>query len=565
MKVLQLDLESVEYESIKPESRIYEEDVDKSGRFKDVVMLLVSVERGDTTEIAAEAMKDAVAFATKQKSESILIYPFAHLSTDLESPELSLKIIKSMREYESLIKMHYAPFGWNKKLKLEIKGHPLAEQSRSYGKSVSENISKEPKRLDRKTMDRSIVRKSDWSGLPETDHRSIGEKLNLYSAQEISPGMVYWHSKGYTIYRELVKFLREKYEAYDYAEISTPSMANLALWDVSGHYGHYKENMFIVDDEGSGMGLKPMNCPSTIMIYKTKKWSYRELPFRTVIFDRLYRKELSGVLGGLTRVQEFSQDDGHIFAADEQLDAELETVIRFIKEVYSVLGFKYSPKLSTKNSQNYIGDDELWADATKRLANALEKNGMEYEVMEGDASFYGPKIDFYVIDAAGKGWQCATMQLDYQLPRRFGITYTGEDGEEHTPAMIHRAVLGSLERFIGVFVEMTQGRFPLWLSPEQIRVISISENYAEYARSVHRSLKEAHIRAVLDVSDRTLDYKIREAQMEKVPYSVIIGKREEETQSVTIRDRTGRQEKMGISELVAKLNLEISARAGGPA
>ncbi len=564
MKILQLDLEAVEYESIKPESKVYESDSKKSERFRNVVMLLVSVEKGDTDDIGRRAMADAVSFAARQKSDGVLIYPFAHLSTELESPDASLQIIKSMREYDSAIKIYSAPFGWNKRLNIEIKGHPLAEQSRSYG-SISGNMPKESKRLSPKARDKSIVRKSDWSGLPETDHRSIGEKLNLYSAQEISPGMVYWHSKGYTIYRELLKFLREKYEAYDYAEISTPSMANLAIWEVSGHYEHYKENMFIVDDENSAMGLKPMNCPSTIMIYKTKKWSYRELPFRTAIFDRLYRKELSGALGGLTRVQEFSQDDGHIFVAESQLESELEGIIRFIKEVYAVLGLRYSPKLSTKNLQNYIGDDELWERATKWLIRALEKNEMKYEVMEGEASFYGPKVDFHVIDASDRTWQCATIQLDYQLPLRFGITYTGEDGEEHTPVMIHRAVLGSLERFIAVFVEMTQGRFPLWLSPEQIRVVSISENYVEYARSVHKSLREAGVRATLDVSDRTLDYKIREVQVEKVPYSVIIGKREEETKSLAVRDRTGKQEKMALDSLVARLKGEISARSGGPA
>ncbi len=557
MKILQLDLDYAEYHSIKPESSVYEESPKKDERFENIIMLLTTVEKGDTEETAKKAMGDAVNFASRQKADGVLIYPFAHLGTNLESPEASLRIIKSMRTCDSAgIKIYSAPFGWNKKLKVDVKGHPLAEQYKSYSSS-KEAAQERPKHK----LDRSIVRKSDWSGLPDTDHRSIGERLNLYSAQEISPGMVYWHGKGYLIYKELVKFLREKYEKYNYVEISTPSMANLALWEVSGHYEHYIDNMFIVKDGNSELSLKPMNCPSTIMVYKTKKWSYKELPFRTATFDRLFRKELSGVLGGLTRVQEFSQDDGHIFLAEEQLKDELPNLIRFIKEVYSVLGLKYVPKLSTKDPNNYMGDDALWDRATQNLKRLLEENRMEYEIKEGDASFYGPKIDFHVIDAAGREWQCATIQLDYQLPIQFGITYTGEDGKEHSPIMIHRAVLGSLERFIGVYVEMTQGRFPVWLSPEQARVISISEHQADYAKEVYKILKENGIRAFLDVSDRTLDYKIREAQYEKVPYIIVIGKREAEEKSISLRYRNGKQDKASIEEFVRRVKEEISTRS----
>ncbi len=562
MKILQLDVNSVSYKPIKPEAEVYEEVDIKPKTFKNFVLMLVSIEKGDTEDLADRAIEDTVRFAIKQKSAGVLVYPFAHLSDNLETQDRSLRLIKGMRQFQSDdMNIEFAAFGWNKQLDMSIKGHPLAEQSRSYSESDATSIKKTGKG-GKDSVNMSIVRKSDWSGLSDLDHRTIGEHLDLYSAQEISPGMVYWHPNGHVIYREIMKFLREKYDRYGYLEISTPALANIALWMVSGHYDHFRDNMFMFDYENGRMGMKPMNCPSTIMIYKTKKWSYRQLPFRTVIFDKVYRKELSGVLGGLTRVQEFRQDDGHTFVREDQLYDEISSVINFVMEVYTTFGLKYTSKLSTKNPQNYIGDDLLWVKATDSLIKALESNGMEYEIAEGEASFYGPKIDFDILDSSGRLWQCATIQIDYQLPLRFRITYTGEDGKEHTPILIHRAVLGSIERFIGIIVENYKGDFPTWICPEQVRVISISDKSLDYSEGLISRLKSAHIRTQIDVADRTLQYKIREAQMSKVPYMLIIGDKEEQSNRITVRSRSGKQyNSIDLDGFMEKVSREISSRS----
>ncbi|MEM3255192.1 MAG: threonine--tRNA ligase [Candidatus Micrarchaeaceae archaeon] len=561
MQILQLDVERISYELVKPESSIYEDSKEKKADIDDALTLLVSIESGDTNELAEKAVNDAVEFMSRLKREKLVLYPFAHLSSNLAEPKTALAIYRHMKEFAGGkgLELHCAPFGWNKKLSIAIKGHPLAEQSRSYGAPAT--ASKQYKKAKPVSVDTAIVRKSDVSGLPESDHRTIGEKLDLYSFQEVSPGMVYWHRNGKTIFNELVRFLKEILDYYDYSEISTPVLANIALWHVSGHIDHYKENMFIFESEGESLGMKPMNCPSTILIYKSRKWSYKELPFRTAIFDKIYRNEISGALTGLFRVRELTQDDGHIFAREDQIENEVTLLLEFVNKVYSTFGLKYTAKLSTM-PENHMGDEKLWEKATNALKKALEKNKLEYVVKDKEGAFYGPKIDFDVFDSMGRAWQCATIQLDYQLPLRFGITYTGEDGKEHTPVLIHRAILGSIERFIGVMVEHFQGKFPTWLAPVQVRVISISEHENEYADKIYQELKRNGIRAYADTSDRTLEYKIREASMLKVPYMLIVGKKEAESGSVTVRRRSGKQEHdVKLDAFVKSLKKEIEERA----
>ncbi len=557
MRILQLDVNSMEYELIKPEAKVYEDSAKKIETVKNAIVLLVTIEKGDTGESASKAITDAVKFAKQQKSESIVIYPFAHLGDDLEEPAKALDIFKRMRldAKQSGINVVEAPFGWNKRLSIAIKGHPLAEQSHHY-RNADAHMSKKPARK----LDISIVKKSDWSGLPEKDHRTIGEQLDLYSFQEVSPAMVYWHPKGLTLYNELVKLMREKEEEYDYKEISTPLIANIALWQVSGHLNHYKADMFVFDSAFGEVGLKPMNCPSTILIYKSKRWSYREFPFRTAIFDKLHRSELSGVVTGLFRVKLMTQDDGHIFAREDQIGGEIAALLKMVKETYAVFGMKFVAKLSTM-PDDHMGSNDLWERAEAALKSALSENGMAYEIKDKEGSFYGPKIDFDVYDSIGRAWQCATIQLDYQLPLNFGLEYTGEDGKQYTPVIIHRAILGSLERFTGVLVEHYGGKFPAWLSPIHVRVISISEASNDYASNVYSKLKLAHIRAELDISDKTLDYKIRDVQMQKIPYAVIVGKKEKEKGSVSIRVRDGMQiQNENIENFVAALKKKIDTR-----
>ena len=537
--MLQFDVDNMTYELVKPEAKMYEESAEKRVSVDDAVVMFVSVEKGDDKAVADAAVADVKKYMAQLKRKKLVIYPFAHLSNELAGPNEAMQLVAYISESAAKdLEVKKAPFGWNKKFSISVKGHPMAEQSRSYG--MNKNSKPAKASAVASEADTSIVKKSDWSGLPERDHRTIGEKLDLYSFQEVSPAMVYWHGNGYIIYKELVKFMREKEDEYGYNEVSTPAIANTALWQVSGHNQHYSDDMFVFDSSFGRVGLKPMNCPSAILIYKSRRWSYKELPFRTATFDKLYRSELSGAVTGLFRVKELTQDDGHIFLREDQVGDEITMMLKMIKEVYAVFGMEFKAKLSTM-PDDHAGDEKTWEIATNQLKAALEKNKMKYEIKEKEGSFYAPKIDFDVYDSVGRAWQCATIQADYQMPSKFKIEYADDGGKQATPVMLHRAVLGSLERFIGVLVEHYQGKFPLWLAPEQVRVISISEQTNAYAEKVHGELKKSKIRSSLDISDKTLEYKVREAQLQKVPLMLILGKKEEESKTLTIRELSGKQ------------------------
>ncbi len=553
-----MDVNNITYEPIAPEASIYEDAKKEKVSLDNVLVIFVSVEKGDTMQMAEQAVKDTEDFMKKLVRKSVLIYPFAHLSNNLESPNEAMKILEHMYKHVSKdYEVSKAPFGWTKKMSVDVKGHPLAEQSRSYGADEPQKVYKKSKPMEANT---AVVRKSDWSGLPDTDHRTIGEKLDLYSFQEVSPSMVYWHPNGSVIYRQLVKFIRELEEKYGFDETSTPAVSNVALWHVSGHYDHYKDNMFMFDTDMGHLGLKPMNCPSTILIYKAKKWSYRDLPFRAATFDKLYRKEVRGALTGLFRVMELTQDDGHIFLTEEQVENEVGRCLEFVKEVYGTFGMKFIAKLSTM-PDDHMGDDALWEKATESLKTALEKSGIKYEVKEKEGAFYGPKIDFDVYDSMGRAWQCATLQIDYQQPLKFGLEYTGEDGKQHMPVIIHRAALGSIERFTAILVEHLHGKFPTWLAPTQVVVVSISEQVSSYAEEIYKRLKESGLRVSLDISDRTLQYKIRDAKMKETPYTIILGRNEAGAKTISIRMRDGTQKnQQKIDEFIVQLTEEVKAR-----
>ncbi len=566
MKILQLDVDKIEYELIKPEIKGYEESKEKKASIKDAIVLLTSVEKGDNTTVVKQAISDAVKFADNVKRSKIVVYPFAHLSSDLEEPQKAKEILHEMLEEvkKTKLELFYAPFGWNKKLMIDIKGHPLAEQAKTYGvtaKNVSKKIATHHEKVEVNT---AIIKKSDWSGLPDTDHRTIGERLDLYSFQEVSPGMAYWHPNGYMIYKELFKYIREKLDEYGYKEVATPAFANMALWQMSGHSEHYKDNMYVFEAEGQEYGLKPMNCPSSILLYKARKWSYRDLPIRFADFDKLYRNEISGALTGLFRVREITQDDAHLFVREDQIQAELFMVLKMVRELYEKFGLEYKAKLSTM-PDDHTGEKEEWDKATEHLKEALTKSKMKFEIKDKEGAFYGPKIDFDIKDSLGREWQCATVQLDYQMPKKFNLEYTGEDGKEHRPAIIHRVIYGSLERFLGVLIEHLQGNFPTWLSPMQVRVITISEPANAYGKKVFEELQKAGIRAELDDSDKTLEYKIRDAQLMKTPYMLVVGQKEIENNTVAVRTRSGGQ-KFGvkIEDFVEKIKKEIKTRVSGP-
>lgn len=384
------------------------------------------------------------------------------------------------------------------------------------------------------------------------DHRKLGMDLDLFQFHDISPGAVFYHPKGATVFNELTAFLRRQYRERDYQEVVTPLVYDKSLWEQSGHWEHYHENMFILEVDGCECSLKPMNCPSHMLMFKMRTRSYRDLPLRIADFAMLHRNELRGALGGLTRVRKFSMDDAHIFVADDQLEDEVVRCIDFTRYVYELFGFEYEVVLSTRPEKS-MGTNEQWSAAEKALVNALKKAKLKYELNPGDGAFYGPKIDFRIRDSLKREWQCATVQIDFQMPLRFELKYEGADGKLHTPIVIHRALLGSLERFMAILVEHYAGAFPFWLAPVQMRVLALSEKFNDYAKSVHDQLFEAGYRVDIDDSDQTLGKKIREAETSKIPVMCIVGEREMEAKSVAVRYYgEKKQEVLKVDALVKK-------------
>ena len=392
------------------------------------------------------------------------------------------------------------------------------------------------------------------------DHRRLGKELGLFMMRDEGPGFPFFLPKGMVLKNTLLDYWREIHRKNDYVEINTPIMLSRHLWETSGHWGHYKENMYttVIDEED--FAIKPMNCPGGILVYQSEPRSYRDLPLRMGELGLVHRHEKSGQLHGLMRVRCFTQDDAHIFMMPEQIRDEIKGVAKLIDEVYSLFGFKYHVELSTR-PEDSMGSDEDWELATDALRGALDDLGLPYVVNEGDGAFYGPKIDFHLQDSIGRTWQCGTIQLDFQLPLRFDLEYTGADGEKHRPIMIHRVAFGSIERFIGILIEHFAGAFPTWLSPVQVKVLPISDKYMEYAESVLVDLKETGIRAELDSRAEKIGYKIREAQMQKIPYMLVVGAKEEESGLVSVRSRfEGDEGQKPLSEFITSIQKEIKEK-----
>ena len=394
------------------------------------------------------------------------------------------------------------------------------------------------------------------------DHRKLGKELGLFTIMEEGPGFPFFLPKGMVLKNTLIEYWRELHTRENYYEISTPIILNQALWLRSGHWDHYKDNMYTTTIDDEIYCVKPMNCPGGMLVYKTEPRSYRDLPIRMGELGLVHRHEKSGTLHGLFRVRCFTQDDAHIFMRPDQVEQEIEGVVRLIDEVYSKFGFKYHVELSTR-PEDSMGSDEDWENATNALINALNTMGLEYAVNEGDGAFYGPKIDFHLEDCLGRTWQCGTIQLDFQMPQRFELEYTGSDGDKHRPIMLHRVIFGSIERFIGILTEHYAGRFPVWLAPVQARVLSVSEKSFDYAAQVAAKLKAAGIRMELDNSDNKIGYKIREAQLQKIPYMLVLGEKESDDGTiVTVRTREGQDlGSMPLDDFIAKVQKETSERS----
>lgn len=388
------------------------------------------------------------------------------------------------------------------------------------------------------------------------NHLKLGKELDLFSMQEESPGVPFFHPKGMAIWNSLMAYWRSEHFRRGYVEVNTPLILKKTLWVQSGHWNHYKENMYFTKIDDEDYAVKPMNCPGHILIYKNTRHSYRELPIRMAEAGTVHRHELSGVLNGLFRVRKFTQDDAHIFCTEEQIKDEVKGVIGLIDFTYKKFGFDYHVELSTKPAKA-MGSGEIWDKATNSLKGALDSMDLKYKINEGDGAFYGPKIDFHIKDSLGRTWQCATVQLDFLMPENFDLTYIGADDKPHRPVMLHRVVFGSIERFIGILIEHYGGKFPLWVSPSQVMLFPISDAFSDYASSIHKKLRDEGIRAELDLRNETVSAKVRDAEMQKFNYVIAVGQRELDSKTVAIRQKDGKQKAVAVDEFIRLLKKEI--------
>jgi len=437
----------------------------------------------------------------------------------------------------------------------QIKAHKLLSIAGAYWRGDSKN--KMLQRIygtaffQKKELDAHLAHLEEAK---KRDHRKVGKELGLIAFHPWAPGATFWMPRGATLYQALSDFMRRTLlDGAGYLEVKTPMLFNQKLWETSGHWQHYAEDMFRVTTEDQQFGLKPMNCPGHMLMYGMELHSYRDLPIRFHDQGVLHRNEASGVLGGLTRVRQFQQDDGHIFLRPDQIEGELTALLGLVGKVYGVFGLSYEMNLSTRNPEKFMGDIAVWDEAERSLKSALEKNNIAYKIEPGDAAFYGPKIDIKVTDAIGRKWQCATIQLDYQLPERFDLNYIGQDGHKHRPVVVHRAIFGSFERFIALLIEHYAGAFPVWLAPVQVRAIVITDKQDAFAREVEALLKSRGIRVDLDLANEKLGAKIRRAQTEKIPYMLVLGDKEVAARTVSARTQKGQQLEPMTLEAFAEL------------
>lgn len=556
MKIITLHCDYIRFKALKKAVKDAEELKNKNEvEVKEPLVVLTAVEQGDNKETISQLVKAVQKTAKEVKAKNIVLYPYAHLSSNLAPPSLALSILKESASLLSKkFKVTRAPFGYYKQFELRVKGHPLSELSKvlaptSSKKSPPGELVELDEEHDIKKLLREISKtKLDTSKLKDNDHRILGQKLDLFSFNESAPGMVFWHDDGYFIYNQLLSFLRKLIRKHDYKEISTPQILNSNVFRVSGHWKNFKDNMFLAEIDKKIHGIKPMNCPGTMLLYKANPKSYKDLPLRLAEFGVLHRNELSGVLSGLLRVTRMIQDDAHIFCTKDQIESEIIDLLDIVKTVYKIFDFEYSFEFSTR-PERYMGDIKDWDHVEKILEKILKKSKVKFKINKGEGTFYGPKIDIHIKDSLGREWQCATIQLDMQMPRRFELTYVGEDNKEHTPFVIHRTIIGTLERFIGVLLEHTNGNLPLWLSPRQVRVINFTDRNTKAAEKFVSYLKEQipDIRIETDFESDTVQSKIRNAELLKTNYTIVIGDKEEKSKTLAVRPRGGKP-KFGVKK-----------------
>lgn len=573
MKILSLHCDYIKFKPVKPALKTPEElsaDAKKEKEVKEPLVIFTAVEKGDSPASADLLVENIKDIARQVKAKTIVLYPYAHLSPNLALPDVAIRVMKDaeckLKKQKEKFKVIRAPFGYYKEFELRCKGHPLAELSRSIGINTEIKTGKKIKVLrteekyDAKQLLREISKsKLDREKLKDNDHRILGQQMDLFSFSEVAPGMVFWHNNGLIIRNKLIEFWREEHKKAGYQEILTPQILDKRLWQISGHWEKYRENIFLTKYEGREFAVKPMNCPGGMLIYKNSPNSYRDLPLRIAELGIVHRQELSGVLGGLFRVIQFTQDDAHIFCTDEkQLELEVIGVIELTEKIYKKFGFTYHIELSTKPEKR-IGNNSDWNKAEKVLESVLKKRKIKYKINKGEGAFYGPKIDFHIKDSLGRTWQCGTIQLDFAMPERFNLEYAEKDNKMKRPIMIHRAIYGSLERFIGVLLEHTNGRLPTWLAPVQVKVLSFTERNTKSAKKLCEELEEAGIRADADLENNTINEKVRNAELQKIPYIITIGDKEEKSKAIAVR-RDGKVKSMKKKTFLKNLLEEIKER-----
>jgi len=558
MKILALHADFIEFEAKKKAIKDAEEIPEKEGkvRVEECLVIFSAVEKRDEEDLKKVIdiyVKEIKDIATQVKAKNIVLYPYAHLSSSLAAPKIAEEALKEAEKIFSKEKEYHitrAPFGWYKSFNVACKGHPLSELSRSFSTHPEEEevpahgeakvkAAKE-EAIDPKKLLAQISRaRLDTSKLKDNDHRILGQKLDLFSFHDVAPGMVFYHDKGLTIYNELVQFWREEHRKSGYQEISTPQILDKKLWLISGHWDKYKENIFLTEYERREFAVKPMNCPGGMMVYKSSPKTYRDLPLRAGELGIVHRQEMSGVLAGLFRVIKFTQDDAHIFCTEEQMELEIKNIIDLIELFFKKFKLEFDHVELSTRPEKRIGEDKVWDKAEKALEDVLKKNKMKYKVNAGDGAFYGPKIDFHVKDSLGRTWQCSTIQLDFAMPERFELEYVDKDGKMKRPVMLHRVIYGSLERFIGIMLEHTNGNLPLWISPLQVKVLTVTDRNTDFAQQILQKLHENGFRAELDDRTETIGKKVRDAQMEKANYILTIGDKEVEKKCLAVRTRGG--------------------------
>jgi len=549
MKTLNLHVDYIKFKPLKKALKSIGELSEKDKKEKKVeeaLVVMTAVEKGDTDidSVVKELVVNVKDIASQVKAKNIVLYPYAHLSKDLGNPELAQEILEKAEEEltKEKFKVTRAPFGYYKEFELKVKGHPLSELSREIRVSEVNGKDGKGKEIEEKYDPKQLLReisksKLDSSKLKDNDHRIIGKQMDLFSFSEVAPGMVFWHNNGLIIRNELINFWREEHRKAGYKEVLTPQILDKKLWQISGHWEKYKDNIFLTEYEKRSFAVKPMNCPGGMLIYKNSPKSYKDLPLRVGELGVVHRQELSGVLGGLFRVIQFTQDDAHIYCTEEQLESEIVLIIELVKKIYDKLGINLDHVELSTRPEKRIGSDEIWDKAEKALEGVLKKLKMKYKINEGDGAFYGPKIDYHVKDSLGRTWQTGTIQLDMAMPERFDLEYTDKDNSKKRPIMLHRTILGSLERFLGVLIEDKNGRLATWLAPVQVRVLSFTDRNVEDSKEVVEKMKKSipSLRIETDFDQKTMQSKVKDAEMMKIPYIIVIGDKEERERVLAVR------------------------------